>query len=270
MEPWTPPTSTPNVPNRKPSVFSDKELEVELFKLFLRNRFQPGSKSQTFLALEEIARMKENIYRLIDIYYDALDAPKKGGKRMITCPNISVNMAKKIEFPDVYSIYMHFEFLIFEDFIFSLDHLSSPNIGPNIDIWLSKYTCDGVNTVETYIRKYTFESEKEMSNALNAYTDNKDKANEVIKNTRNNVWKHPCFDDEVRESYLEKWQNLYGQYRKEMSNALKADTENKDRKANEVTNKFLNCYALLNDAMLNWVFEFQVHNSLVLWDLRGN
>uniref|UniRef100_A0A6N2MPZ6 RDRP C-terminal head domain-containing protein n=1 Tax=Salix viminalis TaxID=40686 RepID=A0A6N2MPZ6_SALVM len=79
---------------------------------------------------------------------------------------------------------------------------------------------------------------KEMSNALNAYTDNKDKANEVIKNTRNNVWKHPCFDDEVRESYLEKWQNLYGQYRKEMSNALKADTENKDRKANEVIKKY--------------------------------
>ncbi|KAJ6698804.1 RNA-dependent RNA polymerase [Salix purpurea] len=99
MEPWTPPTSTPNVPNRKPSVFSDEELEVELFKLFLRNRFQPGFTvgvaADSWLAMmdrlltlgtdcsEEIARMKENIYRLIDIYYDALDAPKKGGRREI-------------------------------------------------------------------------------------------------------------------------------------------------------------------------------------------
>ena len=31
---------------------------------------------------------------------------------MIICPNISVNMAKKIEFPDAYSIYMHFELLM--------------------------------------------------------------------------------------------------------------------------------------------------------------
>jgi RNA-dependent RNA polymerase len=31
---------------------------------------------------EEIACMKENINLLIDIYYDALDAPKKGGRRV--------------------------------------------------------------------------------------------------------------------------------------------------------------------------------------------
>ena len=31
---------------------------------------------------EEIACMKQNICRLIDIYYDALDAPKKGGRRV--------------------------------------------------------------------------------------------------------------------------------------------------------------------------------------------
>jgi RNA-dependent RNA polymerase len=31
---------------------------------------------------EEIACMKENINLLIDIYYDALDAPKKGGRKV--------------------------------------------------------------------------------------------------------------------------------------------------------------------------------------------
>ncbi|KAJ6407100.1 hypothetical protein OIU84_010585 [Salix udensis] len=39
---------------------------------------------------EVIARMKGNIYRLIDIYYDALDAPKKGGRR-------NLHMALKVE-----------------------------------------------------------------------------------------------------------------------------------------------------------------------------
>uniref|UniRef100_A0A6N2MNW9 Uncharacterized protein n=1 Tax=Salix viminalis TaxID=40686 RepID=A0A6N2MNW9_SALVM len=51
---------------------------------------------------EEIARMKENIYRLIDIYYDALDAPKKGGRR--------------VSFPTLLVV------KFFEDFIFSPDH----------------------------------------------------------------------------------------------------------------------------------------------------
>lgn len=40
-EPWNPPFSSSNVPNKKPSDFSDEELEDELFRLFLMTRFQP-------------------------------------------------------------------------------------------------------------------------------------------------------------------------------------------------------------------------------------
>ncbi|XP_030952374.1 probable RNA-dependent RNA polymerase 5 isoform X1 [Quercus lobata] len=102
-EPWTPSYSVHKVPNnaiplKKPTDFSSMELEQELFKLFLSTRFQPsyavGVAADSWLALmdrllilgddctEEKVRVKANILKLIDIYYDALDAPKKGGQKI--------------------------------------------------------------------------------------------------------------------------------------------------------------------------------------------
>ncbi|GMY36155.1 probable RNA-dependent RNA polymerase 5, partial [Fagus crenata] len=101
-KPWTPSSSMHNVPNhdvpiKKPSDLSCKELEEELFKLFLTTRFKPGyavsEAADSWLALmdrllilgndciEQKDRVKANILQLIDIYYDALDAPKKGGQK---------------------------------------------------------------------------------------------------------------------------------------------------------------------------------------------
>ncbi|XP_061949141.1 probable RNA-dependent RNA polymerase 5 isoform X3 [Populus nigra] len=196
-EPWTPSTSTPNVPNREPSEFSDEELEVELFKLFLRNRFQPSSTvgvaADSWLAMmdrlltlgndctEEIACVKENINLLIDIYYDALDAPKKGGRR------IEVPEGLKAE------LFPHFM---------------------------------GKNEKKTY-----------RSTSILGKIYDKVKAYEDIDLSSTDVWKLPCFDDEVHELYLVKWKELYGQYRKEMRNALKAGEESND-KANEVIKKY--------------------------------
>nr|XP_023915657.1 probable RNA-dependent RNA polymerase 5 [Quercus suber] len=102
-EPWTPSYSVHKVPNnaiplKKPTDFSSMELEQELFKLFLSTRFQPsyavGVAADSWLALmdrllilgddctEEKVCVKANIIKLIDIYYDALDAPKKGGQKI--------------------------------------------------------------------------------------------------------------------------------------------------------------------------------------------
>ncbi|GMY20965.1 putative RNA-dependent RNA polymerase 5, partial [Fagus crenata] len=101
-EPWTRSSSMHNVPNhdvpiKKPSDLSCKELEEELFKLFLTTRFKPSyavsEAADSWLALmdrllilgndciEQKDRVKANILQLIDIYYDALDAPKKGGQK---------------------------------------------------------------------------------------------------------------------------------------------------------------------------------------------
>ncbi|GLU09929.1 hypothetical protein SLE2022_267640 [Rubroshorea leprosula] len=94
-ERWTPSSSTlnVNVSGKMPSELSARELEVELFKLFLRIRFHPSFSAgvaayswmaimDRFLSLQdngfgEKAAMKKNMLRLINIYYDALDAPKR-------------------------------------------------------------------------------------------------------------------------------------------------------------------------------------------------
>ncbi|KAL5572577.1 hypothetical protein UlMin_022174 [Ulmus minor] len=97
-EPWSPPPSTPKVPTKKPKEFSDQDLEDELFKLFLTTRFEPsftiGEAAEFWMAwmerllvlgndtIAEKDRVKEKIVRLINIYYDALDAPKKGGAKI--------------------------------------------------------------------------------------------------------------------------------------------------------------------------------------------
>ncbi|CAG7900451.1 unnamed protein product [Brassica rapa] len=96
-EPWvslTPPTKGNSA--RKPSHLSPAELEEELFDMFLKARFNAsnvvGIAADSWLTImdrflvlgdenaEEKAEMKKKMFKLIDIYYDALDAPKKGAK----------------------------------------------------------------------------------------------------------------------------------------------------------------------------------------------
>ncbi|KAI9192350.1 hypothetical protein LWI28_021583 [Acer negundo] len=97
-ERWKPTSATSNVSNKRPSDFLPEELEDELFKLFLTTRFQPGyaagvaANSWTAImdrlltlgdeSADEKTLMKENLLQLIDIYYDALDAPKKSGRKI--------------------------------------------------------------------------------------------------------------------------------------------------------------------------------------------
>ncbi|CAN6869076.1 unnamed protein product [Brassica oleracea] len=96
-EPWpwvslTPPTKGNSA--RKPSHLSPAELEEELFDMFLKARFNAsnviGMAADNWLTImdqfltlgdekaEEKAEMKKKMLKLIDICYDALDAPKKG------------------------------------------------------------------------------------------------------------------------------------------------------------------------------------------------
>ncbi|CAA7013937.1 unnamed protein product [Microthlaspi erraticum] len=96
-EPWvslTPPSKSNSA--KIPSKLSPEELEEELFDMFLKTRFHAsnviGMAADSWLTLmdrfltlgdergEEKAEMKKRMLRLIDIYYDALDAPKKGDK----------------------------------------------------------------------------------------------------------------------------------------------------------------------------------------------
>ncbi|PIA42750.1 hypothetical protein AQUCO_02000301v1 [Aquilegia coerulea] len=95
-EPWVRKYSTKNASQTKPTDFSYEELEHLLFQQFLESRFHPsynvGSAADSWLAFmdrllilgddcaEEKRCLREKILHLIDVYYDALDAPKTGKK----------------------------------------------------------------------------------------------------------------------------------------------------------------------------------------------
>ncbi|KAH0970548.1 hypothetical protein GBA52_022704 [Prunus armeniaca] len=96
-EPWIEASSsTPKVASPTPSELLPNDIEDALIKLFLKTRFEPSfamseasdswlAKMDRLLILgdssnSEKARVKANMLRLVDLYYEALDAPKKGGK----------------------------------------------------------------------------------------------------------------------------------------------------------------------------------------------
>ncbi|KAI9128687.1 hypothetical protein K1719_000170 [Acacia pycnantha] len=96
-DPWIEnPPCNDVIASKKPSTLSEDELQDGLFKLFLGCRFQPSYamslSADCWLAFmdrllsavenHEKERVKENMIKLIDLYYYALDAPKKGGKKV--------------------------------------------------------------------------------------------------------------------------------------------------------------------------------------------
>ncbi|GAU22806.1 hypothetical protein TSUD_142460, partial [Trifolium subterraneum] len=94
----------------KPCELSHEQLEEELFKLYLETRFQPSSTigvaADCWMALmdrllifrndvtkeEEVQQVKYNTLQLIDLYYEALDAPKKGGGKIQVPEDLVVEM----------------------------------------------------------------------------------------------------------------------------------------------------------------------------------
>ncbi|XP_027358466.1 probable RNA-dependent RNA polymerase 3 isoform X2 [Abrus precatorius] len=176
---------------RKPSAFSAEELEEELFRLYLETRFQPSSTmgvaADSCVALmdrlltlrndcskeNEKEHVKENILKLIDIYYVALDAPKKGGRKIQVPKDLAVEM-----FPH----YMEKDRSFTSTSILGL-------IYDEVSRWQTK----DISMKE--IRKLS------------------------------------CFDIEVPSSCMQKWETLYEEYRKDMTNALKDNSRANDEAA---------------------------------------
>ncbi|KAH9619567.1 hypothetical protein KSS87_000894 [Heliosperma pusillum] len=95
-EPWKCTCTLPTALVKGPGDYSTDELEHELFNLFLATRFQPskatGVAADSWLSymdrlltlghecVDEKSILRKKMLRLVDIYYDALDAPKKGLK----------------------------------------------------------------------------------------------------------------------------------------------------------------------------------------------
>ncbi|OMO82667.1 RNA-dependent RNA polymerase, eukaryotic-type [Corchorus capsularis] len=107
-EPWIEKTSTSRVCSKKLCDLSkEEELEAELFRTFLNLRFQPSyalsNASHCWTAImdrlltmkdgspDEQDLVKKNLLRLVDIYYEALDAPKNG-KKIEVPPHLRVDV----------------------------------------------------------------------------------------------------------------------------------------------------------------------------------
>ncbi|KAH7512897.1 hypothetical protein FEM48_Zijuj12G0138900 [Ziziphus jujuba var. spinosa] len=195
-EPWNPSSSMPKVANKEPNQFSNEELDDELFKLFLRARFQPSfamsEAADSWLALmdrfltldndnaEEKIVVKQKMLQLIDIYYDALDAPKNGGK--VEVPN----ELRVRQFPH----------------------------------YMKKNKCYTSTSILGLIY-----------DAVRSYQE-EDHSNKEIS-------KLPCFDVEVPEACYTKWNEHYGRYLAEMSNAVQdEDKVLRNEAADQVIKKY--------------------------------
>ncbi|KAI3524654.1 hypothetical protein L1887_03317 [Cichorium endivia] len=92
-KPWERLSSTPNAPTKKPSELSQEELETQLYTLLFASQKQSivaGKAADAWLTLMDQYltlgdddftnknAIKEKLLKLVDLYYDALDAPKSG------------------------------------------------------------------------------------------------------------------------------------------------------------------------------------------------
>lgn len=191
-EPWIENSSTSAESSKKPTESSDGELEDELFKLFVRTRFRPSYAMSTaadnwlaimdrLLTLEdsnstEKVLVKQNLLRLIDLYYEALDAPKSG---------------KKIEVPgdlrvSVFPHYMERENSFKSTSIMGKIYDYVKSFGEEVArIEVRKLSCFDVNFPEDCRDKWTLlyeEYRAEMKNALEG------KSKELKENAANSVY----------------------------------------------------------------------------------
>ncbi|KAH0450783.1 hypothetical protein IEQ34_021475 [Dendrobium chrysotoxum] len=194
-KPWVRPAPAPMISKTMPTEFSETELERELFQQFLINRFMPSyAISEASIhwlvymdrlltlgddCFEEKKQLEEKMIHLVNLYYDALDAPKSG---------LKVEVPRDLK-ADLFPHFMGRANSYISKSILGLIH-------------------DLVDTVQT---------ENVPPNA---------------------VWLIPCLSEEAREPYYSIWKKHYDEYRGDMTTALLGPQECKDKRANEVIQKY--------------------------------
>ncbi|VVA99759.1 unnamed protein product [Arabis nemorensis] len=209
-EPWvslSPPSKSNSA--RKPNQFSPEELEKELFDMFLKTRFHASSVigmaadswltvMDRFLTLgndraEEKAEMKEKLLKLIDIYYDALDAPKKG---------VKVDLPDELR-PDIFPHYMERDKQFKSTSILGLiyDFVESQTTEePSTSTVIDKLPCFEDGPVSEFhmekCRQWYDDYKRDMSKAMNTNGINKDEsASEVIQRYKQEFYGAAGFED---------------------------------------------------------------------------
>lgn len=213
--PWSRIYSTPNACNtKKPSELSAEELEHELFQLFRRTRFQRSYNmsvaADSWLAFmdrllifgdsssDEKDRMKEPMHHLIDIYYDALDAPKSGKKVVIPDEIKAEKFPHYLEKPNKYHSTSVLGLIYDRVESFQSQDLSATDV----EVW--KLPCFDVEIPTPYMKlwheRYS-EYRREMSEAMNLDDELKnDAANAVTKRYKQLLYGAAAFEESPRNS----------------------------------------------------------------------
>ncbi|EOA29804.1 hypothetical protein CARUB_v10012898mg [Capsella rubella] len=205
-EPWvslTPPSKSNSA--RGPCQFSPEELEEELFEMFLKAGFHAsnviGMAADSWLTImdrflilgdesaDEKAEMKQKMLELIDIYYDALDAPKKGAK---------VYLPNELR-PDIFPHYMERDKKFKSTSILGLiyDFVQSQTTKqPSPPSEINKLPCFEDEPVSEFhmkeCRRWYDEYKDEMTHAMNTDASNK---NEIIERCKEDFYGAASFEE---------------------------------------------------------------------------
>ncbi|KFK40362.1 hypothetical protein AALP_AA3G363900 [Arabis alpina] len=209
-EPWvslSPPSKSNST--REPSQFSPEELETELFDMFLKTRFHSsnviGMAADSWLTImdrfltlgndraEEKAEMKKKMLKLIDVYYDALDAPKKGAK---------VDLPSELR-PDIFPHYMErdktFKSTSILGIIFDFVESQTTEEASSSTV-INKLLCFGDGTVSEFhmdkCRQWYDDYKRDMRKAMNTNGSGKgESASEVILRYKQDFYGAAGFED---------------------------------------------------------------------------
>ncbi|GER48842.1 RNA-dependent RNA polymerase family protein [Striga asiatica] len=212
-EPWHRVYSVPHSKKKNPQEFSELHLERELFQLFLEARtpsFSMATAADSWLAYmdrlltlsddraTEKELVKTKMIQLVDIYYDALDAPKSGKKvpvpdelkaelfphHMERDPDISYE--SKSVLGQIYNTVVEYKAsTVQENGIWKLPCLDVPVRERYLDMWRARY--------ENY--------RKEMSKALKSSDESKNyAANEVINKYKQLLYEASDMEESQKDS----------------------------------------------------------------------
>ncbi|TMW86675.1 hypothetical protein EJD97_021024 [Solanum chilense] len=212
--PWSRIHSTPKALHREPNNFSAEEREHELFQTFLETRmpnYSMADASANWYALmdrllilgknntienEETKSVKEKLFELIDLYYDAIDAPKSGNKVYIP------KRLKVDKFPHFLQKKESYHSTSVLGEIY--DRVEKFKAEEPVAVEIKKLLAFEVGIPETCLRlweeryrKYRFE----MKEALNTSSESKnDLADQVIKKYKQLLYEAPDMEESIRST----------------------------------------------------------------------
>ncbi|KAM3218217.1 putative RNA-dependent RNA polymerase 5 [Capsicum annuum] len=206
-KPWTRMHSTPKAVSKKPSEFSVDELEYELFRQFLEAKAEGTDSWLAFMdrllmlrgdEVDGMHSLKGKMLHLIDIYYDALDAPKSGKK--VSIPRD----LKANKFPHYMEKGNPFSYHSTSILDQIYDHVDSY---PDEDLCVTeiyKLPCFEVESpptcMELWRGRYE-EYKKDMTRAMNSGSEHRiTSCNEVIKKYKKLLYGAVEFEQTVRKS----------------------------------------------------------------------